>query len=142
MSAAHPLAPEQRAVAPRDLGWLLLALLLVAAPHALRMPWWLTLLVLTLYAWRGPVLWDFDGRTWRMGPGWIAPFEPPQGAGRYDYVVTLEPHNRTWLFALESAASLPPRARYTNDGMVVSATPIRTRMRYALASLAEPQLDA
>lgn len=331
MTSTHPLAPEQRAVTPRDLGWLLASLVLVAAPHALRMPWWLTLVVLALYAWRahialersalpsrwlvlglalvtigavyleyrtlfgrtsgivllvlfsglklaemrshrdaavvaflcyflvmtnllytqsiptallmalalivvtgtlvglsapqrppsanlrsaglllahaapaalilfllfprvqgplwglpqdayagmtglsdtmspgnlsrlaqsdaiafraefegepppprerywrGPVLWDFDGRTWRMGPGWIEKFEAPRGSGRYEYVVTLEPHNRTWLFALESVARLPVRSRYTNDGMVVAPRPVRTRLRYDAASLARTE---
>jgi protein-glutamine gamma-glutamyltransferase len=86
--------------------------------------------------WRGPVLWDFDGRTWRMGPGWFETFEAPRGSGRHEYVVTLEPHNRTWMFVLESVARLPLHARYTNDGMVVSATPLRSRLRYDAASLA------
>jgi protein-glutamine gamma-glutamyltransferase len=86
--------------------------------------------------WRGPVLWDFDGRTWRMGASWIEDFEAPRGAGRYDYVVTLEPHNRTWMFVLESVARLPARSRITNDGMVVSPSLVRTRLRYEAASLA------
>ena len=51
-AAVHPLAPEQRAVGPRDLGWLIASLALVVAPHALRAPWWLTLLTLCLYGWR------------------------------------------------------------------------------------------
>ena len=92
--------------------------------------------------WRGPVLWDFDGRSWRMGPEWPQGFAPRDGAGRFRYTVTLEPHNRTWLFALESAASLPPRARYTNDGMVVASAPVRARMRYELESVAEPRAEA
>ena len=33
---AHPLAPEQRAVTGRDLGWLSGCLLFVMAPHAVR----------------------------------------------------------------------------------------------------------
>ncbi|MGE3161754.1 MAG: DUF3488 and DUF4129 domain-containing transglutaminase family protein [Burkholderiales bacterium] len=86
--------------------------------------------------WRGPVLWDFDGRTWRMGMGWIADFAAPAGAERYDYVVTLEPHNRTWMFVLESVARLPVRSRITNDGMVVAHGPVRARLRYDAASLA------
>jgi transglutaminase-like putative cysteine protease len=89
--------------------------------------------------WRGPVLWDFDGRTWSMGQNWIERFEPPRGTGRFAYVVTLEVHNRTWLFALETAASLPQRARLTADGMIVSATPVRSRLRYAVESLADAQ---
>ena len=48
----HPLAPEQRQVGPRDMAWLVASLVLVIAPHALRAPWWLTLLTLCLYGWR------------------------------------------------------------------------------------------
>jgi len=88
--------------------------------------------------WRGPALWDFDGRTWRMGPGWIRDFRPPTGNGRYEYVITLEPHNRTWLFVLESVTRLPLRAGITNDGMVVAATPVRSRLRYDAESVARP----
>jgi transglutaminase-like putative cysteine protease len=49
---AHPLAPEQRTVGTRELVWLMAALAVVVAPHALRAPWWLTLLTLCLYGWR------------------------------------------------------------------------------------------
>jgi protein-glutamine gamma-glutamyltransferase len=90
--------------------------------------------------WRGPVLWDFDGRTWSMGQNWIERFEAPHGDSRFAYVVTLELHNRTWLFALETAASLPERARLTNDGMIVSASPVRSRMRYAVESVVDAQI--
>jgi len=88
--------------------------------------------------WRGPVLWDFDGRTWRMGAGWIDKLEAPGGDGRYDYTITLEPHNRTWMFVLEQVARLPARARYTNDGMVVAPTAIRSRIRYDAGSVSRP----
>jgi len=88
--------------------------------------------------WRGPVLWDFDGRTWSMGQAWLRPFAAPHGDGRFAYEVTLEPHNRSWLFALETAAGLPGRARFTHDGMLVAPAPVRSRMRYALESVAEP----
>ena len=89
--------------------------------------------------WRGPVLWDFDGRTWSIGQSWLRPFAAPQGDDRFAYEVTLEPHNRTWLFALETAASLPERARVTHDGMLVSPALVRGRTRYALESVAEPR---
>jgi transglutaminase-like putative cysteine protease len=86
------------------------------------------------------VLWDFDGRTWSMGQSWIERFEAPQGGSRFAYVVTLELHNRTWLFALETAASLPERTRLTNDGMIVSAAPVRSRMRYAVESVTDARI--
>jgi hypothetical protein len=62
--------------------------------------------------WRGPVMWDFDGRSWSVG-ALLPSDEAPPGFGRvtYRYSVLLEPHNRNWLFALETAASVPPRRR-------------------------------
>ena len=40
-----------------------------------------------------------------------------------------------WLFALESAASLPERARMTVDGQLFASTPVRARMRYEMTSV-------
>jgi transglutaminase-like putative cysteine protease len=93
--------------------------------------------------WRGPVLWDFDGRTWSVGPSFFARFVPPlRGLATYRYEVVLEPHNRHWLFALETAASLPERARMSYDGQIIAAAPVRTRIRYDVTSIvsAEPQV--
>jgi transglutaminase-like putative cysteine protease len=85
--------------------------------------------------WRGPVLWDFDGRTWRVGTPGFAEQAEPKGGARQDYSVVLEPHNRNWLFALETAATLPPRARLLDDGQIVSLGPLRTRIRYEMTSV-------
>lgn len=89
--------------------------------------------------WRGPVMWDFDGRTWRIGPQFLANFAPP-GGGRatYRYGVVLEPHNRNWLFALETAASLPENARYSADGQILARSLVRNRLRYELSSMIAP----
>jgi len=87
--------------------------------------------------WRGPVLWNFDGRAWR--PGWPVPTEhrPVEGGGpRYRYSVILEPHRFDWLFALESAATVPERARFTPDGTIVASGPVRNRLRYEVTSFA------
>ncbi|MBV9191608.1 MAG: DUF3488 domain-containing transglutaminase family protein [Betaproteobacteria bacterium] len=92
--------------------------------------------------WRGPVLWDFDGRTWSAGLSHLVNFQAPQGTGAsYRYSVTLEPHNRYWLFALETAASLPDRSRMTFDGQVFSNTPVRNRLRYDMVSIVNPDRD-
>jgi len=90
----------------------------------------------TLY-WRGPVLWDFDGRSWRLGSPAFADLPEPRGGTRVDYSVLLEPHNRNWLFALEAPALLPPRTRYLDDGQIVALAPIRTRMSYDMVSRVE-----
>jgi protein-glutamine gamma-glutamyltransferase len=90
--------------------------------------------------WRGPVMWDFDGRTWSIGGYVPARFDPPAaGRATYRYDVVLEPHNRTWLLALESAASVPPNARYSGDGQVLARFPVRARLRYDLTSVIAPE---
>src|SRR3989337_903978 len=92
--------------------------------------------------WRGPVLWNFDGRTWTLGPNYLVEFAPPRG-GRapHRYEVVIEPHNRHWLFALETAATLPERTRMSHDGQLISTSPVRTRLRYELASVIAPEPD-
>src|SRR2546430_2502302 len=47
-----PTPPRGRPLTLRDLAWLTASLAIVIAPHALRAPWWLTLLTLCLYGWR------------------------------------------------------------------------------------------
>ena len=87
--------------------------------------------------WRGPVLWDFDGRTWRTGPRRLRAADDVEGGeGTFEYSVVLEPHNRNWLFALETAASLPPNAWLSNDGQILSNSEVRSRMRYEMSSIA------
>ncbi len=93
--------------------------------------------------WRGPVLWDFDGRTWTMMPALLRrDFTAPQGGRLYRYDVVLEPHNRAWLFALESAASLPERSRMTRDGQLLASGAVRGRVRYEVSSAIGPDPDA
>ncbi len=90
--------------------------------------------------WRGPVMWDFDGRTWSLGDYVPARFDPPSaGRATYHYDIVLEPHNRNWLFALESVASVPPRARYSGDGQILARFPVRARMRYGVTSVVGPE---
>jgi len=88
----------------------------------------------TLY-WRGPVFWQFDGRTWRAGDlrlPELAKFDPA-GAPIY-YTITLEPHERQWLFALEMPGMLPPGGFITGDYQLLSRRPVRTRLRYEMSS--------
>ena len=45
--------------------------------------------------WRGPVLWDFDGRTWSVGPQLPGDFaRARRRRATYRYSVVLEPHNQ------------------------------------------------
>lgn len=83
--------------------------------------------------WRGPVMPSFDGRSWRVTQSLGTYFEVPYaGLGAsVDYEVTLEPHGKYWLFALEMPATLPPESALTSDYQPVARQPVRNRIRYA-----------
>ena len=85
--------------------------------------------------WRGPVLWVFDGHTWTPG-GPVNAIAPNfTGIGQpVDYVVTLEPHNKRWLFALDVPEKLSVPSRLTDDFQLLSKEKIHARMRYAARS--------
>ena len=86
--------------------------------------------------WRGPVLWDFDGTTWRRGqtaatrvPTLAATAQPLR------YTVTLEPHNKRWLFALDMPASLSIASQQTPDFQILSREAVNKRLRYQAESV-------
>jgi protein-glutamine gamma-glutamyltransferase len=99
--------------------------------------------------WRGPVLSRFDGFEWSAPPRLRSgTFAGPRGRP-IEYTVTLEPHNRLWLFALEQPAGLPrpasddplstegparPIAALTADRQLVATTPVTQAVRYAQRS--------
>jgi len=91
--------------------------------------------------WRGPVMTDFDGSTWRVGlPQLRREMRVDAYGAPIDYEVTLEPHNRNWMFALEMPTRIPESARLTSDYLPISLTPIRSRIRYEMRS--SPQFQA
>ncbi len=87
--------------------------------------------------WRGPVLWYFDGMSWHMGITFekAAPSYAPIGTGApFSYTVTLEPHDKRWLFALDLPAKLAPNSRLTADYQMLALRPVRHRIRYEMTS--------
>lgn len=85
--------------------------------------------------WRGPVFWHFDGRTWRAGTVNVsqrAQFEPVGNALRY--VVTVEPHENRWLFALDLPGRLPVNASATSDFQLLARRPVIVRTSYDMSS--------
>lgn len=87
--------------------------------------------------WRGPVMWDFDGHTW-SAPRFT--YGIPQFTKKGDpvtYEVTLEPHNKRWLFALDLPARAVPHSAIGADFQMRSFLPVNTRMRYQMASFLE-----
>ncbi|MGE0370268.1 MAG: DUF3488 and DUF4129 domain-containing transglutaminase family protein [Gammaproteobacteria bacterium] len=93
-----------------------------------------------LLYWRGPVLWYTDGRNWSVdrdrtvsppaaGPGFV-----PLDGETVEYTVTLEPHSRGWMYALDLPLSVPPGAHRTRDLFLVADKPVRQLTRYTITS--------
>ncbi|HYR05941.1 MAG TPA: DUF3488 domain-containing protein, partial [Gallionella sp.] len=85
--------------------------------------------------WRGPVLWEFDGHTWTQGKTNLTATPQFTETGQaVDYIVTLEPHNKTWLFALDVPDHISVRANLTYDFQVMRRSPVKARLRYEARS--------
>jgi transglutaminase-like putative cysteine protease len=87
--------------------------------------------------WRGPVMWDFDGRTWAAPRALYGTPEFNTTVPPVSYEVTLEPHNKRWLFALDIPGKVPPRAQTSADFQLLSLLPVNNRIRYDMVSFLE-----
>lgn len=85
--------------------------------------------------WRGPVLHDFDGRTWRRLRVFY-PEQPLTASGTsYRYNVTLQPHNRRWIFGLDAVTDWPrSRASRLFDQQLLARDPIAAMTTFRLES--------
>ena len=93
--------------------------------------------------WRGPVLWHQNKNEWLMPSKSIGlrnEILVTEGAA-FDYTVTLEPHNRTWLLLLDMPTLAPKNANFTHDYSAVANEPVRTRIRYTASSHPNYQLS-
>ncbi|HEX7417285.1 MAG TPA: DUF3488 domain-containing protein, partial [Steroidobacteraceae bacterium] len=85
--------------------------------------------------WRGPVLNDFDGYTWRRERLYALRPAIEYAGEAYRYRITLEPHQHNWWFALERPVStLPANVYRTYDDMLVAALPVERTVSYELTS--------
>lgn len=106
--------------------------------------------------WRGPVLWQFDGVTWRSnnlsnrGQTQGRLRGPQRGApGDLHYQVTMEPSDRNWLYALDLASGFPADSSRTIEGIVERDRPVTALYSFeawaaldtALPLLAAPALQ-
>lgn len=94
--------------------------------------------------WRGPVLSWTNGRNWRRifdksfinkGVNLKSNRKP------FDYTITLEPHNRRWLFALDLPKQAPSNAKIGLDYQLLANSPVRERKRYKLRSYTDYTAD-
>ena len=93
--------------------------------------------------WRGPVLWSYDGRTWRQPETLPPDILENRPLGRLTrYSVTLEPHQQRWLFTLGLSAISPDvPSDLTADMQWLARQPINNRLRYRHAAYLDYQLD-
>jgi transglutaminase-like putative cysteine protease len=97
--------------------------------------------------WRGPVLENFDGRSWRRLPDAARParLETRVAGEPIRYSVTLEPHDRRWVFALDLPSRWPRDTVMQGGGLeLLAVRPIARVAGFALEShprfLAVPDL--
>lgn len=86
--------------------------------------------------WRGPVLWDYDGRRWTQAR-WLRDVPPPEveaGATHWDYAMEVEPTDRRQLVALELPDAAPAGTRLSLDYALYSPRPLATLTRWRLRS--------
>ena len=85
--------------------------------------------------WRGPILWDTDGKGWNRGKV-IALTTPKlisnQSGVRYS--VTMEPTNTSWVMMLDMPSDIPKGTTLSSDYQVTRKDPIRSRLRYSASS--------
>lgn len=98
--------------------------------------------------WRGPVLSDFDGRSWTRAR-WMGtlPAAPVQRAAtQWDYEIEIEPTDRRQMVALELPLEAPEGTRLGHDHELFADRPLsaltRWRMQSAPPAAFEPQLRA
>lgn len=92
--------------------------------------------------WRGPVLWRFDGHTWSAeGPKRLRRPDLAAQGDAVEYTVTLEPHNKHWLFALDLPLQRPERSALTADYQLLANQAVHTRRRYAMRSQLDYRVD-
>jgi protein-glutamine gamma-glutamyltransferase len=97
--------------------------------------------------WRGPVMTEFDGRTWRQ-PDWMRMLPKPSlspAGPSFDYEIEVEPTERRQLVALDVPLSAPEGATLGADYALrterVLNNVTRWRMRSAPPKSFEPQLS-
>ena len=86
--------------------------------------------------WRGPVLWDFDGRTWSGAAPANATMPTTETAGGgWDYELEAEPSEQRYLTALDLPDSVPDGAIRTPDGNLLARQSLQSVTRWRLRSI-------
>jgi len=71
--------------------------------------------------WRGPVMHQFDGRTWRYAGTSYTPQEVASSGSTYRYRISLEPQRRNWIFALDMVTNWDQQRAYRAEDFQLHA---------------------
>ena len=93
--------------------------------------------------WRGPVLWDYNGRAWRTTRRLEQTELNAEGIGKpVRYILTLEPHRQRWLYLLGLPERLPDiPSRLGPDLQWLAKEPVTERQRYEVEAFLDFRLD-
>jgi transglutaminase-like putative cysteine protease len=86
--------------------------------------------------WRGPVLWNFDGRTWSQSQ-WVSALPPApvrHADVRWDYEVAVEPTDRRRFVVLDLPTSVPERTQLTHEHEILAPRPLTSLTRWRMQS--------
>ncbi len=84
--------------------------------------------------WRGIVLDDFDGTTWRRSHSAQRIIRMPKGKNPVRYTVILDPTGSRWLFALDLPAHMPQWSIMDSDYTLHRQRPINEKIAYDMLS--------
>jgi len=87
--------------------------------------------------WRALVLWYFDGNTWEQGKYNRSPLPDLYSISNDEtrYTVTMEPHQKYWLYALDLPANVPGDIQLTNNYTLRSQHKITSLYQYQIVSV-------
>lgn len=84
--------------------------------------------------WRGPVMENFDGQTWRQSPGRLAAEQIEALSLPITYETTLEASEQRWLLTLDAPTGLPPETALNGRLTAHARQPISQRQRFRFAA--------
>ncbi len=85
--------------------------------------------------WRGPVMVNFDGRTWSQTEHQkVTRINREQSSELSRYTITLEPHGKKWLFGLDIPVQIPSDSYMNTEFQITSNKLVNDLKRYSLSS--------
>jgi transglutaminase-like putative cysteine protease len=92
--------------------------------------------------WRGLVLWDFDGSTWKKGSTASRIKRPVGGKRSFEYHISMEAHQRRHLVALDLPVTAPAYTRLMEDYTLFRNRPLSRGLRYTVRSYTDAAADS